>query len=261
MKKSFAIIFIFTIFFIAFSGTFTIFNEYFLLESSPVLMAVGANSFGIGFVYSTFQIQYTETKIGFLKIKKPSTKEYLDFSVILGPMYGVYASIKHENLNYPVSLQSLEFFVTNRVSFISSQNKTFYALGPISINSESSFLNQNNDFGYSFSRYFGKYQNISGYFLKLDNTYHLGYLYPLDVSLEQGILAGLGTKDFNQLYLNLGIRKYFNAKDFKGFIYAYLYFDKDDIKNINYFSGLKFLGPLKGDLVFWDGKFSFRINW
>lgn len=261
MKKHFALIFIFMLSFIAFSGTFAIFNEYFLLEDSPILLSVGENAFGVGFVYSTSKTQYTETKIGFLKIKKPSEKEYLDFSVILGPMYGVYTSIRYENLNYPVSSQYLEFFVTNKISFISSQKKTFYALGPISLNSESSFLKQNNEFGYSFSRYFGKIQNLSGYFLKLDNAYLLGYLYPLDASLEQGILAGLGTEDFNQLYLNFGIRKYFKAGDLKGFGFTYLYVDKDDLSNIKYFSGLKFLGPLKGDLIFWDGKFTFRINW
>lgn len=261
MKKSITLLISFMLFIVSFSGTFVIFNDYFLLESNPILLTVGEDSFGIGLVYSSNSIKYVETKIGFLKIKKPSEKEFVDFSVILGTMYGVYASVGYENLNFPVSSQQMEFFVTNKISYITSQSKSFYALGPISLNSESVFLNQNNEFGYTFNRIFGKFQNLSGYLLKLDDINFVGYLFPLDVSLEQGILVGVGTESFNELYLNIGLRKFFKAGDFRSFGFLYVYVDKNDLNNLRYFGGLKILAPLKGDLMIWDGKFSFGINW
>ncbi|MBO8160986.1 MAG: hypothetical protein H0Z24_05065 [Thermosipho sp. (in: Bacteria)] len=260
MKKSLIFLLLFIVA-IVFSGSFGFFDKTFVLESPPVLIAIGDNSFGVGLVYSTSTTSYVETKIGMLKIKRPSEREMMDFSIFVGSIYGLYVSIGYENLNYPVSFQKTEFFVSNKFSFITSNSKSFYAIGPLSLNVENNFLKKDNDFEYTFSRYFGKYKNSSGYLLKICNNYFLGYLYPLDVSLEQGLLIGIGTNDFTQLFLNAGVRRYFSAGDFRGFAYSYFYVDAPEFNKVSYFSGLKFLAPLKGDLIVWDGKFAFKINW
>ncbi|WP_073073448.1 hypothetical protein [Thermosipho atlanticus] len=246
---------------LTFSGSFVIFDNTFVLENSPVLFSVSENSFGVGFLYSTSTVNYSETKIGFFTIRKPSEKESLDFSVMVGSMYGTYISITYEKLSFPIFEKRLDFFVTNKFSFMSTSSKAFYAIGPLLLNFESRSLKRANGIGYSFSRYFAKYQEFSGYYVRVNEDNLIGYFYPLDASLEQGLLVGLGTKDFSQLYLNVGFRQYFNAADFRGFTFAYVYAETLDLSKIRYYSGIKFLAPLKGDLIVWDGKVSFGINW
>lgn len=243
----------------AFSGNFLVFDNTIIINHSPIFLVLG-DGFGVGYSYATNTTYYTEQKLGFLKIKKPAKVENMNFSLFAGTSFGIYLSIGYENLNFPTSSQGLEFFVSDQYSFFTSNSNSFVAVGPISLSTEKLFLRKGKDFGYSLDRYFIKYKDFSGYILLLNGKNFLGYLYSLDNSLQQGILAGLGT-DFGGFYLNIGARKYFSAGEFRGFGYGYIYSSTNDIFNINYLFGVKFIVPLKGEFLVWDGKIAFRFNW
>ncbi|ONN27205.1 hypothetical protein XJ44_05320 [Thermosipho affectus] len=257
MKK---FVLLFLVFSIAiFSGEFLIFDNSIILNSPPFFMQLG-DSFGVGFSYSTETRYYTVKDVGFLKVKIPQSKEAFSGAFFVGSNFGIYLYVENEVLQIPNSFQNLEFFVSKDYAFYSSLSKSFYAIGPISLNTRSLFLKKGFDFGYSMNRYFFKYKDYSGYFLNLAGKYFLGYLYPLDNSLEQGILGGLGS-NFKEIYLDVGIRKFFDLGKIRGFGYAYVYSPTNDIFNFNYFTGFYVIQPLKGEFVVWDGKISIRFNW
>ena len=244
---------------VSFAGDFSLFDNTVIINNSPIFILLG-DGYSIGLSYSTVTIYYSDVKVGFLNIKKPSMNEKLNFSFFVGTNPGVYLSIGYENLNFPSSSKELTFFVSKEYSFFSSNSKSFFAIGPISLNSESCFLRKRDDFGYSLNRNFVKYNNFSFYFLLLNNVNFIGYLYPLDNSLEQGVIGGIGT-DWSDLYLNAGIRKYINLGDIRGFMFGYFYSGVNSIFDVRYLLGYKMIVPLKGEIIVWDGKISFGLNW
>ncbi|QTA38577.1 hypothetical protein JYK00_03435 [Thermosipho ferrireducens] len=242
-------------------GSFRFFDNTVMLYHAPFGMIFNEDSyFGIGIGYSTSKFSYTEAQIGFLKIKKISEKFFLDTAIFVGNIFGGYVSIAYENINLPISSQNIEVFVSNNFSFFSRSSRTFYTIGPLVLNTESFSFRKDQTFSYSFSRYFLKYGTYSGYYISINNSHMIGYLYPLDRSLEEGVLIGIGTRDFSQLLINGGIRKFFKLNEFRGFSYIYSYYDNSN-NSFNFFGGIKFLAPLKGDLIIDNGKVSFRISW
>ncbi|ABR30806.1 hypothetical protein Tmel_0945 [Thermosipho melanesiensis BI429] len=236
-----------------------LFDNTIILNAPPFFMELG-DGVSIGLSYSTSTTYYKENNLGFLKVTLPQNREYVSASLFLGTNFGVYVSIGNENLQIPTSFKSMEFFISKDYAFYTSLSKFFIAIGPLTLNTRSIFLKKGKDFGYSLNRTFVKYKEYSGYFLSLNGIYFLGYFYPLDNSLEQGILGGLGS-NFNEIYLNIGIRKHFNFEKLKCFGYGYIYSSTNNVFGINYFAGIYITFPLKGEITIWDGKISFRFNW
>ncbi len=238
---------------------------------------------GLGIRFSDQFENVEKVKLGFVTISRKVDKSYYEIGGFYGENYGIYLNLGYESFSIPSTFFEKNYVISKSFIATTSTSKTWISLpaipfgdtiiGPIAFNYEDfkmkqTFLETNNEKSIDFSRMYSNLGGIPISYVQIGKTYSLGTTFFSDKSLEQGLIMGIGYDFENNDFVGvLGGRIFLGTDMFpeifpdgiRIFFSSYAAY-VPGLPRVNYTIWMKFLSPIKGDLIIQNETASFRFK-